>query len=107
MPVQSPLPPLQLGMPGGLEILIILVIGIIVFGLPLLIITVVGIAWLRGDGDDYDERIAELESEIARLQAEVGVDESAEGDTGADPDVSGTGDLTDDAGRRDPADHDE
>jgi len=78
---------LQFGIPGGPELLVILLIAIFLFGLPILLIAVVGFLYLRSDGDDYDERIRELEAEIARLEAEVG----ANGDGDA---TTGTGDAS-------------
>ncbi|WP_436909351.1 hypothetical protein [Halosimplex marinum] len=80
---------LQMGIPGGVELLVILVMGLVLFGLPLVLIAVVGALWLRSD-DDYDERIRELETEIARLQAQVGDDGGPTADDFADPD-SGDG----------------
>jgi len=84
---------LQFGIPGGPELLVILLIATFLFGLPILLIAVVGFLYLRSD-DDYDERIRELESEIARLEAEVAADGDGEatvetGDvTGADTDAT-------------------
>ena len=78
---------LQFGVPGGPELLIVLLIAVLVFGLPVLLIGVVGFLYLRSDGDDYEERISELESEIARLEAEV----AADGDGAA---TSETGDVS-------------
>jgi len=76
---------LQMGMPGGIELLVILVMALIVFGLPLVLIAVVGALWLRSD-DDYDERIRQLETEIARLQAQMGEDGGPTADDFTDPD---------------------
>jgi sec-independent protein translocase protein TatA len=84
----------QMGMPGSVELFVILVVAVVVFGLPLVVIAVVGALWLRSD-DDYDERIRELETEIARLEAQVG--DGAAADEFADPD--GTGDRPTDGGR--------
>ncbi|MFB6138831.1 MAG: preprotein translocase subunit TatA [Halosimplex sp.] len=78
----SALSPLQMGFPGVVELLVILVVGVIVFGIPLLVVVVLGGLWLRSRGD-YEERISELEAEIARLQAEVGTD-TATGPDGGD-----------------------
>ncbi|WP_415380945.1 hypothetical protein [Halosimplex sp. TS25] len=63
--------PLQFGIPGGIELLVILLMGLVMFGLPVLLVVVLGTVWLRSR-DDYDDRIRELETEIARLQAQVG-----------------------------------
>jgi len=72
--------PLQMGIPGGVELLVIGMIAMLLFGIPLALIAVVGYLWLRND-DDYEERIRELESEIATLQAEIGSDDSSQSDT--------------------------
>ncbi|QLH81848.1 hypothetical protein [Halosimplex pelagicum] len=75
---------LQLGMPGGLELLVVLVMGLLMFGLPLVLVAVLGALWLRAD-DDHDERIRQLETEIARLHAQVGDDDGATADEFTDP----------------------
>ncbi|WP_459192613.1 hypothetical protein [Halosimplex sp. J119] len=74
---------LQFGMPGGVELIVILLIGLLMFGLPVLLILLFGAAWLRSRGD-YDDRIRELETEIARLQAQMGDDGDSAGTTDAD-----------------------
>lgn len=76
-----------MGMPGGIELLVILVMGLLMFGLPLILVAVLGVLWLRSD-DDYDERIRELETEIARLNAQVGHDGGATADEFTDPDAA-------------------
>ncbi|WP_206425144.1 hypothetical protein [Halosimplex salinum] len=83
---------LQFGIPGGVELLVIAVIALIVFGLPLVLIATVGVLWLRSD-DDYDERIRELETEIARLQAEIGTDsdDATTTETGSEGTTTDTG----------------
>jgi sec-independent protein translocase protein TatA len=91
---------LQLGIPGGVELLVVLVMGLLMFGLPLVLVAVLGALWLRSD-DDYDERIRQLETEIARLHAQVGDDGHATADEFTDPDGgSGEGgDYPSDGGR--------
>jgi len=79
---------LQMGLPGGIELMVILVMGLILFGLPLVLIAVVGALWLRSD-DDYDERIRQLETEIARLNAQVGDGDAAADDFAAPEEDSG------------------
>jgi|GEM_PF-2124973 len=75
---------LQMGMPGGIELLVVLAMGLLMFGLPLVLVAVLGALWLRSD-DDYDERIRQLETEIARLHAQVGDDGHATADEFTDP----------------------
>lgn len=63
-----------LQVPGAVELVVLLLVAILVFGIPLLLIAVVGALYLRAAGDsdeDVDERIAELEAEIASLRAEL------------------------------------
>ncbi|MFC7194221.1 hypothetical protein ACFQL4_05350 [Halosimplex aquaticum] len=67
------------------------------FGLPVLLVLVLGTAWLRSR-DDYDDRIRELETEIARLQAQVGDGASGGGATDHATDAGTDGSETDDAG---------
>jgi sec-independent protein translocase protein TatA len=80
---------LQMGVPGGVELLVILLIALLLFGIPLVLVILAGL-WLRSEGDDYEERIEELEAEIAALQAEVGTDAASAGtettDTGTTSD---------------------
>ena len=64
MTLPQPLP-LFPGAPGGPELFVIFVIALIVFGLPLLIITLGGLAFFR-----RSERIAELEERIRDLEAD-------------------------------------
>lgn len=78
---------LQMGVPGGIELLVVLVMGLLMFGLPLVLVAVLGALWLRSD-DDYDERIRQLETEIARLHAQVGDDDRATADEFAGPDAA-------------------
>ena len=66
-------PPLQfVGIPGGPELLIILLVLLVVFGLPLLVAAGAAV-WLyrRRDDGDLDERVRELEGEIAELRREL------------------------------------
>jgi len=64
--------PLQMGIPGGPELLVILLIMLLLFGIPLVLLTVGGFAYLRTNADDdTQERIAELEGEIDHLKSEL------------------------------------
>ena len=64
--------PLQMGVPGGPELLVILLILLLLFGLPILLLGVGGFLYLRSNADDgTKERIAELESEIDELKSDL------------------------------------
>ena len=64
--------PLQMGVPGGPELLVILLILLLLFGLPILLLGVGGFLYLRSNADDETkERIAELESEIDELKSDL------------------------------------
>jgi sec-independent protein translocase protein TatA len=88
--------PLQMGIPGGPELLVILLIMVILFGIPLVLLGIGGFVYLRSnaDGDDGDEdtqeRIARLEGEIDQLKADLDTetatdDEQATGEGNDDP----------------------
>ena len=72
LPLFDTLVPAFPGVPGGVELLIILLIVIIVFGLPLvLIVGAVFLGWnvlgSRGERvEELEERVAELERELER-----------------------------------------
>jgi sec-independent protein translocase protein TatA len=61
------------GVPAGPELLIILVILVLLFGVPLVVIAgAVVFLKLRSDGEEVDaDRIAELEAEVERLREKV------------------------------------
>jgi sec-independent protein translocase protein TatA len=88
--------PLQMGIPGGPELLVILLIMVLLFGIPLVLLGVGGFVYLRSNADDdTKERIAELEGEIDQLKAELDAerdDEQAASDGGTEG--SGSGDST-------------
>ena len=64
--------PLQMGVPGGPELLVILLILLLLFGLPILLLGVGGFLYLRSNAyDETKERIAELESEIDELKSDL------------------------------------
>ena len=69
------------GVPGGPELLILLVVLVLLFGVPLVVIAgVVVFLKLRSDGEEGDaDRVAELEAEVERLREKVD-DEGQEGD---------------------------
>jgi len=62
-----------LQIPGGPELIVILLVSILIFGIPLLLIVIVGALYFRAEGGDEDvaERVAELEAEIATLRKEI------------------------------------
>lgn len=69
------------GVPGGPELVIILIILVLLFGVPIVLIAA-GVVFLklRSDGEEADaDRIAELEAEVERLREKVD-DEPAERD---------------------------
>ena len=64
--------PLQMGVPGGPELLVILLILLLLFGLPILLLGVGGFLYLRSNADDETkERIAEFESKIDELKSDL------------------------------------
>ena len=64
--------PLQMGVPGGPELLVILLIMLLLFGLPILLLGVGGFLYLRSNADDKTkERIAELEAEMDELKRDL------------------------------------
>ncbi|WP_435095395.1 preprotein translocase subunit TatA [Halorubrum sp. N11] len=69
------------GVPGGPELVIILLIAVLLFGVPLVLIAgAVLFLRQRSDGDEAEaDRIADLEAEVERLREKVD-DESDEGD---------------------------
>jgi len=61
------------GVPGGPELVIILIILVLLFGVPIVLIAA-GVVFLklRSDGEEADaDRIAELEAEVERLREAV------------------------------------
>ena len=64
--------PLQMGVPGGPELLVVLLITLLLFGLPILLLGVGGFLYLRSNADDETkERIAELEAEMDELRRDL------------------------------------
>jgi len=72
------------GVPGGPELLILLIIFVLLFGVPVAVIAgVLLVLKLRSDGDGSEaDRIAELEAEVERLREKV--DEEPDGPDGDD-----------------------
>jgi len=79
-----PMVPAFGGVLGGPELLILLVVLVLLFGVPLVVIAGVVLFFrTRSDGADADvdaDRIAELEAEVERLREKVD-DEPAESDS--------------------------
>ena len=72
------------GVPGGPELVILLVVLVLLFGVPVVVIAgAVLFFGLRSDGEPDADRIAELEAEVERLREMVddGPDER-DGDEG-------------------------
>lgn len=71
------LPPLLVvGMPGGLELLLVLFVLFVLFGVPATLLVLLGYRHIRGSADTRtDERLSELESDIERLEARLEADE--------------------------------
>ncbi|EMA61258.1 sec-independent protein translocase component TatA [Halorubrum distributum JCM 13561] len=74
------------GVPGGPELIIILIIAVVLFGVPLVLVAG-AVVYLATRSDDEtangeattaetadDDRIAELEAEVERLREQVGDD---------------------------------
>jgi sec-independent protein translocase protein TatA len=66
--------PLFPGVPGGPELLVILLLMIALFGLPV-VLALLGWRYLRGD-----DQVAELEARVGELEAAVEADEADEAD---------------------------
>jgi len=64
------------GVPGGPELLILLIVFVLLFGVPIAVIAgVVVVLKLRSDGEEPEtDRIAELEAEVERLREKVDAD---------------------------------
>ncbi|MGM0398364.1 MAG: preprotein translocase subunit TatA [Halobacteriota archaeon] len=69
--------PAVVGIPGGLELLIILFIFVLLFGIPLTILLFLGYRLTDRVGESAvsDDRLEELESEVAALKERLEDDE--------------------------------
>lgn len=79
------------GMPGGVELLVILLVAVVLFGIPVLLLLGGG-GYLLARGATEDERIAELESEVEALRdqlSESDRDATDRGDAAAERDGGG------------------
>ncbi|MFC7324976.1 preprotein translocase subunit TatA [Halorubrum rutilum] len=75
------------GIPAGPELLIVLIIAVLLFGVPLVLVAgaVLFFALRSDDEDERDDRpdadrIAELEAEVERLREQVGDEQDGRGD---------------------------
>jgi sec-independent protein translocase protein TatA len=76
------------GMPGGPELLVILFMALLLFGIPMVLVLVLGVAWLRSSGRVSEERVEQLEAEIETLRAELEGDGNSDSHGGPpDPDA--------------------
>lgn len=65
--------PAFVGVPGGMELAVILLIFVLLFGVPLTIVLVLGYRFTRRQSDSTvsEERVAELESEVEALRDQL------------------------------------
>lgn len=58
------------GMPGGVELLVILLIFVLLFGIPITILLVLGFKFTQRASEEpaTDERIEELEADVSALK---------------------------------------
>ena len=65
--------PAVVGIPGGLELLVILVIFVLLFGIPLTILLVLGYRWTERAGESAisEDRLEELEAEVDELRTRL------------------------------------
>jgi sec-independent protein translocase protein TatA len=84
------------GVPVGPELLIILIVAVLLFGVPLVLVAgaVLFFALRSDDEDERDDRpdadrIAELEAEVERLREQVGDEQDGRGDEPNGPDDDG------------------
>ncbi|WP_424014212.1 preprotein translocase subunit TatA [Halorubrum xinjiangense] len=81
-----PLVPAFGGVPAGPELVIILIVFVLIFGVPLVLVAgaVLFLALRSDDEAADDDRIAELEAEVERLREQVGDEpDDHEGDEGS------------------------
>ena len=105
-----PTVPLFPGLPGGPELLIVLLVMVLVLGIPTLLVAAAaffGIQYVRGD-DTREERIEELEREVHRLRGRVEdatvPDDPASGVVNTNVDGGADGGADADADARPPTD---
>lgn len=71
---------IQFAVPGVMELLVLLLVAIVLFGIPVVLVLVFGTMWLRSSGDeDVQEQLEALQTEVSQLRAEL-EDSEATGD---------------------------
>lgn len=94
LPFADPALPLVFGVPGGPELLVVLLVSLLLFS-PLLALVYL-VLFREQVNDDTDERVADLEAEVAELRERLAEREEER------QDVGGTGGTErDDAGSGD------
>lgn len=85
--------PAAVGIPGGIELIIIFFVMFLLFGVPVALALILGYRYVKGQaGEDVKaERIAELESELAELRDTV----ENSPNTGTSTDTTGAASSTD------------
>lgn len=61
------------GMPGGVELLVILLMFVLLFGIPITVLLVLGYKFTQRASEDpgTDEKIEELEAEVSALKERI------------------------------------
>jgi len=75
-----------LQMPGPPEFVIMLVVALVLFGIPLVLVLVLGTLWIRSNQDDEEvtRQLAELQAEVHELRTELQDDDGSYADGEAD-----------------------
>ena len=65
--------PAVIGIPGGVELIVILLIFVLLFGVPLTLLVVLGYTVLSDSGESgvSEDRLEELESEVELLRERI------------------------------------
>lgn len=65
--------PAAVGIPGGIELVVIFFVMFLLFGVPVALALILGYRYVKGQADEEvkEERIAELEAELAELRDAV------------------------------------
>lgn len=94
--------PAVVGVPGGIELIIIFFVMFLLFGVPVALALLLGYRYVKGQAgaDVKEERIAELEAELADLRDAVEHNST----TGSPTDSTSTGSPTDSTSTGSPTD---